>query len=391
MLDDADVLAASEVAIADAVANRKFLEAAQQVRASAKAKAKESRLDEEVLWTEWINDVLDEWRDTEAFAGADGKTVRDDPGAAYLRWLEERLRNPFRVPARIVQATCRKLGATKGMHLALVLWGQEVAWAQRRRRSDDQELAVLSHIFVLAAMKDPAKTFTRLSAYYDDAMLVLSYAHAPEHRYQPWQIRAGMGAEDFVPVYMRFARSELAGNVERLTRQELAAAAKSARELEEAEMRDEVRNRVLTSLAGVTLSRLTGVISVGLQCGLGADDLIHAESLFVAAISAGKVPIPVDTRLPYPQFISWLRVGNFKAKEKAATLPDRRRELKLLTSRPRRWQQELPSEYQELGAGDPDLFHRWIQPIVGGERVIPEDLVVDYGLFLVANSFEGIH
>ncbi len=342
-------------------------------------------LDEVRLWQEWRNDLL-------ARPGGRGGAFVEaaaDPAGNYLRWLVDRLADPFHVSYRAVDAAARRIGVSKANLLVDIRWPQEVAWARRSRGSAEDRVAIVSQAFLLNAVKDPSAEFVRMADAFLRALDDPGYVMAPEHGYSVDEIAAGYGKPDFGPLFWRHGSVTLQDRLERMPAKDMRNAASVVRKAQASDVATRARARAASLARRANMARSVGVIEIALESGLTADGLVDAQEDFVKALETGDVPVPPDVGLPYEEFCAWLRTIRPATQDVVSPMDELISESDLLSimSNPIRWVQSLPSDYHNLGGRNPHVFHAWLRPLANRSRPFPRDPVVDFGFRLVSDNF----
>ena len=342
-------------------------------------------MDEGRLWSEWA---------TELIGSKDENLDRllealDDPAGNYHRWLEVRLRDPYRVSLIAFMKATLRIGHKNANLLVHVRWRQELAWARRLRASPDDRDAIVAQAFLVAAARDAGAEFVKLA----DAMLRagddLKYVLDPRHMVGDEQIDDGEGDDDFVPLFMRNGRMALADKLDAMPSRDLAAAAGAARKAQAAEVAWRRRMQIGHAVRQANLARNTGIIKVALEVGFDSDGLVEAHDDFARDLESGAVATTGATGLPLMEFYAWLRTrrpgGQVVAPPHAAIVASAT--ILSIVNRPEGWLDALPGDYALMHPRDPATFHAWLQPLADGTRTFPQDPVLDYGFHLVATNF----
>lgn len=374
-----------------------LISVSQPTRGEAARLAGESEviLDEASLFMEWQNDVLDEWApfmmdpdyvmSSVAAERQWWEEARVDPDRAYIEWVKSRVLNPFQITSRVVKKASRMHGQDRAITLAMSIWDQEIAWAQRLRRSEDQEVAVYAMLFIKQVAKDPSREYLKMIRVLEVAEESQEYVLAREHQMAAAQIRHGAGATAFRPLFLRLAEQENRVKVAALSPNELSQLADLAKQSEIDELAQHTRIRTLLVLQSVRFGRMTGIIHLAQRLDLTSDDVFAAEKAFQEAVRDGSVQVDVEAGIPYADFVAWLKRKGKRVKEQRGTSKARKDAVAAIAMNPGRWLMKLPMEYRQFGA-DLKLYSEWRTSIVSGDRPYPEDAVSDFGFFLLAND-----
>lgn len=329
-------------------------------------------LDPAKLHSEWKSDVLAS--DDEVF-----ETARIDPSRTYLEWLSDRVKDPYRVSFRAVQAFTRNRdleGVNEFVHLR---WPQELAWGHRLRASREDRVAFLSALFLRQVANNSFKVFQDVAAAFESAMSDFTFSSAPEHRLNPRAIRLGREETGYRPAFLRLFEIRFSTSLDTMTAVQIAAGAAKAREDQSVDRNLALGEAAASAARSSPMSRLFSVIQVAIDTHRSPDQLVVDEAAFLDLVRKGSIELATGG-LPHLEFIRWLR-GTAPSTPSGGHVADP--QYPRVLGNPRQWVERLSSDFHDLGGKSMEKVTEWLAPIVSGKRPVPLDCVVDYGFHLV--------
>jgi len=340
----------------------------------------------EELRKEWLNDMV---ASTDA---AEFRHASRDPGRHFVGWASERAKNRFHVTWRAVDAVARRLGADVASRLILVVWPQEIAWAQRMRLSENPVIATKAAMFLRETEGGPAKTFSRIADIYSEAAVRAGYLDSPAQDLSPSDIRFGASLPDFNPLFLRYAARSYAQIVGSMPRDKLEKLAARAARDERHERAEASSASAVASARRFPMRRMLSTVTVAAGLGLSSNELVLAEEAFLARAAAGRVEIDEGGRRSLQSaFVAAIadpltRAGLFEE----APLPDfdESQTLWEIANMDRRWLAALPESYSKWSHRFATVMESWQSDIVHGRREAPYDPVCDFGFQLATSGDE---
>mgnify|MGYP001333921659 CR=1 FL=1 len=334
----------------------------------------------EELRREWLNDVVASVHPAEFRAAA------RDPRGCFLAWLRERAKNRFHVTWRAIDAVALRLGAETASRLALVIWPQEIAWAQRMRLSSNPATATKAAMFLREAEGAPARVFQKLSDLYADLAGKAGYWDSPAQEAAPEEIRFGEEEVDFNPLFLRYASRAYAEALHGMPRERLEMLAARA-------ARDETRERaVITAGAAVRaarkfpMRRVASTIAAAKSMGIAPNALFFLENGFLALVEAGLEMVDPVARAPHSAFVAAIADPAARPRLLASAPEPEASDEEILwevANLDRRWLSALPESFSRWDSGRVQRMQAWQADVVEGRREPPRDPVSDFGFYLL--------
>lgn len=336
----------------------------------------------ETLRKEWLNDLV------ASKDGAEFRAAARDPGGHFLRWVSDRAKDRFRVSWRAVEAVSQRIGQEAAARFAVVVWPQEIAWAQRTRLSDNPMSATKAAMFLREAEGNPSKVFTGLSDIYADQALKASYSESPVHESSPDEIRFADDIQDFSPLFLRYAARAYAEILHTMPREKIEAlGARAARE-EEAD-----RRRIRSASAALRarrfpMRRILTVIASATSMGLSPNEVYLLEDAFLSALDAGEIGTEPGNSVPHAEFIACISDPEARALLGASVPcpePVPSETLWEVANLDLRWIETHPASWGERWSlpARRAAFLAWQEEVVNEARETPLDPMSDFGFFLM--------
>jgi len=341
----------------------------------------------EALRVEWLNDMVA--HDSSAEFGHAAR----NPAQHFIEWARLRARKRFHVTYRSVDTVERRLGTDVASRMAMVVWPQEIAWAQRMRLDRNPLVATKAALFLREAEGQPGKTFEKIADIFADAFLTSDYTDHPVHSMSPAEIRLADTVPEFTPLFLRHAARAYADKLRGMSREMLAKLASVAAR-DEQEDRDTEAGRQSAAIAQASpMRRMLAVISAAISAGIKPNDLHDLERVFLLLLERGSVKVEIGTGSPHQYFITEI------------TNPVRRNGM-LLAAAPRGagedpdslawqvvnlrqgWLKSLPESFQRMAPRLGPAMEAWQVDIAEERREAPLDPVSDFGFFLLKDWSE---
>lgn len=335
------------------------------------------------LRKEWLNDMV------ASTDSAEFRHASRDPGAHFLAWIKERSKNRYHVTWRSVDAVAMRLGADIASRLAMVVWPQEIAWAQRLRLSDNPVIATKAAMFLREAEGNPAKLFGKIADLHSDALVRSGYSDNPAQETSPSEIRFADCLPEFNPLFLRYAARSYGEVLLSMPRERIELLAGRA-------SRDERQERLELAAAASArttrrfpMRRILSIISAAHSMGISPNDLFLLETRFLALLESGKVEADSGTRSPQAAFVTM--IASPLSREtllSEAQAPDGEPSEILwgVANLDRRWLGTLPESYGKWSQKWYRHLENWQADVVDERRAAPFDPVSDFGFFLVESE-----
>lgn len=331
------------------------------------------------LRKEWLNDMI-----THPNAG-EFRLAATDPDAHFLKWIEVRSRHPYHVTRRTVAAVGEKYGTDTATKLSIVVWPQEIAWAQRMRLDPNPFTATKSALFLRETVGNPSKTFAAIADMYSDAIMRVGYIDNPVQDLSAMEIRFGSDLPEFAPLFQRYAARAYAETLKDMTRDQVEKLAQRAAAEENEERRMVTAGGIARGAARSPMRRSASTIRTAISFKLDANSTYLLETAFIRKVEAGEVEIDPGQRTADAGFLRLIAdkeqrtvLLNMEALPSPAEYMDRWEIANLNGT----FLDQLPPSYKPLGCTKAQL-DSWQEAVVMGRRPCPYDAVSDLGFFLL--------
>jgi len=331
------------------------------------------------LRKEWLNDLV---------ASTDAAAFRHaarDPSSHFLDWLAERARTPYHVSYRAVDSAAQRLGPEVAARVAMVVWPQEIAWAQRLRLSENPVTATKAAMFLREAAGNPARLFGKIADLYGDAVTKSGYSDNPAQDLSPHDIRFSPEVPEFSPLFLLYAARSYSDVLLDMTRDRIEILAQRAARDENEERRRIEAEKAVGSIRRFPMRRIFSVISSSVTMGLSANKLYLAEIGFVGLLESGD--IEADNGVA--TFVSMISSAETRQKLfAAAKTPDTTpEEIQWgIAHLERGWIDDLPESFRKRAMNLQPAMEAWQVEVVEERREAPYDPVSDFGFFMIERS-----
>lgn len=332
----------------------------------------------EVLYKEWLNDLLADIR------GKELKKAGRNPDEHFMSWLRWRVAHPYYVSYRYLDRATRFYGADNALRFVTIIWKQEIAWAKSLRKDENPRIAVVSALFLREAINDTGGVFSRLMELYVKRVAEdPEYPYRPEHDLDPDEIRFLKEHDSlWMPLYLDYGNERYGKRIKEMDRSIMRKLAEKAKGEEERELSATVQRKVAQRLREQPLCEVLTVIARARRLGLSSNDLVRAERAFIKEVEKGRVILKSHSGLPYKEFAEFLErpdidVSSVASDEEEADL------LQPVELLGKHWLDRLPEDFRHLGATKRQNFSLWKDLIIAGKRDLPANYVADYAFLLL--------
>lgn len=331
---------------------------------------------------EWLNDML-----THPNAG-EFRLAAVDPDAHFLKWIEARSRLPYHVTRRTVAQVGAKYDTNIATKLSIIVWPQEIAWAQRMRLDPNPFTATKSALFLRETVGNPSKTFTALADMYSDAIMRVGYLDSPVQDMSASEIRFATDLPEFAPLFQRYAARAYADTLKDMTRDQIEKLAKRAAAEENEERRLVAASGIARGATRSPMRRTISTIRTAISFGLDANSTFLLEKAFIRKVEAGEVEVDPGQRTADAGFLQLIAdkearkaVLDMQPLPSSADYMDTWEIANLNAS----FLDQLPPSFKPLGCTKAQL-ESWQEAIVIEGRPCPFDAVSDLGFFLLGSQ-----
>jgi len=338
----------------------------------------------EALRVEWLNDMV-----AHESAAEFGHAARN-PRQHFVEWARVRAKRRYHVSYRSVGVVERRLGSSVATQIAMMVWPQEIAWAQRMRLDRNPLVATKAALFLREAEGQPGKVFEKIADAYSNACLKPDYADHPAHSMSASEIRFSSFVPEFTPLFLRYAARAYADRLHGMTRETLAKLAAVASR-DEQEDRDTEAGRQSARIAQLSpMRRMLPVISAAHSARMSPNELCQLEKVFVTLLERGSIKVEAGTGSPHATFMSVIadparRNGMLLASPArgAGEDPDSLA-WEVVNLKAGAWLPTLPESFARMATRLAPAMEAWQIEIAEERREAPLDAVSDFGFFLVS-------
>jgi hypothetical protein len=333
----------------------------------------------EPLRKEWLNDMI-----THPNAG-EFRLAAVDPDAHFLKWIETRSRHPYHVTRRTVAAVGDDYGTDTATKLSIVVWPQEIAWAQRMRLDPNPFTATKAALFLRETVGNPSKTFTAIANMYSDAIMRVGYLDSPVQEMSAAEIRFATDLPEFAPLFQRYAARAYAETLKDMTRDQVEKLAARAAAEENEERRLVAAAGIARGAARSPMRRSVSTIRTAISFKLDSNSTYLLETAFIRKVEAGEVDIDPGQRTAdagFLRLIADLEQRKVVLDMEPLPSPAQYMDTWEIANLNGSFLDQMPPSYKALGCTKAQL-ESWQEAVVLGKRALPFDAVSDLGFFLL--------
>lgn len=340
----------------------------------------------ETLRIEWLNDMVA--TDSPAKFGHAAR----NPRVHFVEWAKQRSLNRYHVTYRSVDAVARRLGADAASRLAMVIWPQEIAWAQRMRTFSNPSVATKAALFLREAEGRPGHVFEKLADVFSDAFIKSDYTGNPAHALSVSDIRFSSSIPEFTPLFLRYAARAYSEKLLGMSRDRITGLAVIAARDEMSDRNFEAAQYSSKIVKASPMRRMVPLIAAAMRCGISPNEMFMLEMAFVTRLDSGLIPIELGTGSPHAAFLREIENPESRAELLLAAPPlQESHEPDILAwgvvnLRPASWLREIPDSIRILSDKPKALMERWQVEIAEDRRSAPIDPVSDFGFFQLEST-----
>jgi hypothetical protein len=340
----------------------------------------------ETLRLEWLNDML------ATDSASKFSHAARNPTNHFIEWIKVRSLNRYHVSYRSVDTVGRRLGLDAASRLAVVIWPQEIAWAQRMRTFSNPSVATKAALFLREAEGQPSRIFEKIADVFADAYLRSDYIGSSAHALSVSDIRFSEDLPEFTPLFLRYAARAYSEKLLGMSRDRIASLALIAARDELSDRNFESARQSSKIAIGSPMRRMVPIISAALRLDISSNELFVLETTFVEKLLAGAIPIELGTGSPHGSFLRLIEDRS----ERSALLADAAVDAlpldpdalawEVVNFRPSSWLREIPDSIRIIADKPKIAMERWQTEIADDVRTPPFDPVSDFGFFLLAGG-----
>jgi hypothetical protein len=332
----------------------------------------------ETLRKEWLNDLI---------ANSNSESYRlalSGPGAHFLKWVDARSRDKYRVSPRAFATATDKIGPTVAAKLRIVVWPQEIAWAQRMRLDENPYSATKAALFLREAEANPSKTFLNLVDVYSEAVKKLGYLDSAVQEMSADEIRFARDLPEFAPLFQRYAARAYADALQNPPREKIVKLAQRAAIDETTERRIIAARQIAQNTERFPMRRSMSLVRTAIHHKLTPNQMFLLENAFLVEVEAGREEIEPGMRTADTAFM--MAIGDAERRQALldmaiAPASSDKDGLDILNFT-KDFFTLLPASFKPLAPNTATLL-KWQTEIVEGRREFPYDVVSDFGFFML--------
>lgn len=332
-----------------------------------------------LLWKEWMNDILYLGKNSEEF-----KKAMKDPNLEFTLWARDRVKNHYRISQKCISKLIKDYGFQFISLMEGVRWKQEIAWAKKFRNDVEDEVAILSNLFLLYTVSDPSKCFSQIIELGHELNTNSEYSDHEIHKMTPHEIAdSNITSHDWTPLFLLFARKFLTKSIQNLDHKTKLSLSNKVRSEYFKDRNSDFNDFFSNYMSKYPLSSRILVILKAKSLGMDSNMLSLFEQEFFTKYSDLNL-IPSHSTSLEQSFIKWMKTASIDQKDvDREEVSNRLHQIATLSSR---WISKLPSDAKDLGGGDRMKFNTWRQSILDGNRPAPSNFITDYMFFLMDNT-----
>jgi len=337
----------------------------------------------ETLRVEWLNDMV-----ATDNAAKFGHAARN-PSNHFLEWVKVRSQNRYHVTYRSIDAVTRRLGADAASRLAMMVWPQEIAWAQRMRTFSNPTVATKAALFLREAEGTPGRVFEKIADVYSDAFVKSDYSGSPAHAMSVSEIRFSDPLPEFTPLFLRYAARAYSDKLLGMSRDRISSLALIAARDEMADRNFESARQSSKIARSSPMRRMVPIIAAALRANISSNEMFMLETAFIERLIAGGVAIDMGTGSPHASFLREIENKDSRAMLLAAAPPPTEEQeadalvWHVVNLRPSIWLREIPDSIKLISNKPKADMERWQTEIAEDRRPPPFDAISDFGFFLL--------
>jgi hypothetical protein len=332
------------------------------------------------LFQEWIADVS-------TFDQNEYLPAARDPEGHFRRWLTVRLNDPFHISDLILKIVRKRYDIDFTTKLYMIVWWQEIAWAQRHRLADNAFTASKAGFFLAKAESDPKEVFLAIADLYASAVMTAEYRNSPLQEMAPEEIRHTDLMPDFVPLFLQYTNKFLSDKLSTLSSDQITQTAQAAARKERSERMKLMTERAVAYAERYPMCHDLSLIRIAMNQKLSSNDLFLLEKLFLDRVRSGLIQLSPGSITPQTSFVTLLAD---RSALKAALKETHNQyghqfqgpDIWNIVGLQRKWIDGLPEAYgymtnlmRKLGS--------WQELLAVDARTMPYDAISDFGFYLL--------
>jgi len=338
----------------------------------------------EKYYQEWLFEMADSTRNDDYFLAT------RNPRLQFSRWVAARVADPFFVSKSIRKILHQRYQVDVANKIFMIIWPQEIAWAQRFRLDSNVYTATKAALFLSQAQDDTKTVFLSIADLYAEAFMTFEYNRSHFQDMSPEEIRNSPELSDFTPLFLMHANRNYIEKLSKLDASDFQKYAAVAAQMEKTERQSVMRARLVEHAKKFPLRRSLPVLAAARAHGISSNELYLLEEFFLDQVEKKVIEVVPGSSTALPIFTAFIsdRRGIKRTIMEAANFagPDAKAidQLGVLDLR-NWWIEQLPDGYRNLG-NIVTSFSEWREALIDDSRKMPFDPVSDFGYFLLERA-----
>ena len=336
----------------------------------------------ESLRKEWLNDMLSHP------SSAETRHATSDPSDHFLKWLEERVKHRYHVSRRTVSAIANNYSPEIASKLSIIIWPQEIAWAQRMRLDKNPFTATKAALFLRDIESNPSKVFISIAGIYSDAVMTNGYLDNEVQDFTADEIRFAVNIPEFAPLFQRYAARAYSDALKAMSRDQLKKYASRAADDENNDRRRIASENISRRNTRFPMRYSISIIRSAIAFKLDANKLFLLEKAFNRLLENGEVDVEPGMVTADAGFLKLLankdRRTSILDMEELPPAADCRTAWDIIHLNAG-FSIKMPGGLVSLKVSK-DQFSQWQEDVVEGKRPLPYDEYSDIGFFLLGSQ-----
>jgi hypothetical protein len=357
---------------------------APEVQQEIATEQKVQRKRVEKYYQEWLFEMADSARNDDYFLAT------RNPREQFSRWVSARIADPFFVAKSIRNILSQRFHVDIANKIFMIIWPQEIAWAQRYRLDANAYNATKAALFLSQAQDDTKSVFLSIADLHAEAFMNFDYNRSHFQDMSPEEIRNSPELPDFTPLFLTHANRNYIDKLSKLNSGDFHKYAGVAAQLEKNERQSVMRLQLIDHARRHPLRRSLPVLAAARAHKIDSNELYLLEQYFLDLLEKKAIEVVPGSSTALPLFTAFIsdRRGIKRTILEAATFagPDAKAidQLGVLGLR-NWWIDQLPDGYRNLG-NIITRFSEWREALIDDTRKMPFDPVSDFGYFLLERA-----
>ena len=323
-----------------------------------------------------VKHVFSDWINSTVLCGVDSDTVQealDAPDISFMQYARTALKVPYDPAPYVIDVLCEKTSFEFLSSFHMIHWKQELMLLESALMSQDDMTVFYAHTFkTLLQAKGVSAMFDKIAVFAyeraDIAQRLSNILYNDEPR------------SDF-SVAILYVQNMLEGQPT-LPESRLSRLVRDVRAQAHTRVSTIEKQAVLSELKESPLYYQSSLVHQCVKMKVSSNNLNALFESFLVKINRGEVPL--DRAELAMQFLMHITENHMDLNY---SLPDRREIITKIASINSIWFKELPQTCAALGGMNKATWSKWRDSIVNGEREAPNNLKLDYFVYLSESQF----